>query len=204
MLSCGSVTRSAISMIRSLSGCRPVISMSIQIRLFGSPGMAYSLTPMSTALTWTFLAALTAATATRLWLALRQMRHVRAHRGAVPQIFAEAIPLAAHQKAADYTVAKARLGLVGLFVGTLLVLCLTLGGGVQLLSDAWGTLFAPGSLPHGTALLLSVFAVQFLVGLPVALYRIFVVEQEFGFNRMTFGLFLTLSLIHISEPTRLL
>jgi STE24 endopeptidase len=146
---------------------------------------------MSNALTWIFLAALAAATATRLWLALRQIRHVSAHRAAVPQTFAEAIPLASHQKAADYTVAKARLGLVSLFVGTLLVLGLTLGGGIQLLSDAWSALFAPGSLPHGTALLLSVFAVQFVVGLPVAIYRIFVVEQEFGFNRMTFALFLS-------------
>jgi STE24 endopeptidase len=146
---------------------------------------------MSNALTWIFLAALAAASATRLWLALRQIRHVSAHRAAVPQTFAEAIPLAAHQKAADYTVAKARLGLVSLFVGALLVLGLTLGGGVQLLSEAWGALVAPGSLAHGTALLVSVFAVQFVVGLPVALYRIFVVEQEFGFNRMTFALFLS-------------
>jgi len=165
--------------------------MSIQIRLFGSAGMAYSLMAMSNALTWIFLAALAAATATRLWLALRQIRHVSAHRAAVPQTFAEAIPLASHQKAADYTVAKARLGLVSLFVGTLLVLGLTLGGGIQLLSDAWGPLVAPGSLAHGTALLVSVFAVQFVVGLPVAIYRIFVVEQEFGFNRMTFALFLS-------------
>jgi STE24 endopeptidase len=146
---------------------------------------------MSDALTWIFLAALAAATATRLWLALRQIRHVSAHRAAVPQTFAEAIPLASHQKAADYTVAKARLGLVSLFVGTLLVLGLTLGGGIQLLSEAWGALLVPGSLAHGTALLVSVFAVQFVVGLPVALYRIFVVEQEFGFNRMTFALFLS-------------
>ncbi|HXJ52122.1 MAG TPA: M48 family metallopeptidase [Burkholderiales bacterium] len=153
--------------------------------------MAYSLMAMSNALTWIFLAALAAATATRLWLALRQIRHVSAHRAAVPQTFAEAIPLASHQKAADYTVAKARLGLVSLFVGTLLVLGLTLGGGIQLLSDAWGPLVAPGSLAHGTALLVSVFAVQFVVGLPVAIYRIFVVEQEFGFNRMTFALFLS-------------
>src|SRR5262249_60781476 len=94
---------------------------------------------MSNALTWTCLAALVAATAARLWLALRQIRHVRTHRGAVPQTFVEAIPLAAHQKAADYTVAKARLGLVSLFVGTLLVLGLTLAGGIQLLSEAWST-----------------------------------------------------------------
>ncbi|HEV8106622.1 MAG TPA: M48 family peptidase, partial [Burkholderiales bacterium] len=146
---------------------------------------------MFNALTWIFLTALIAATATRLWLAQRQIRHVRAHRGAVPQTFAEAIPLASHQKAADYTVAKARLGIVSLFVGTLLVLGLMLGGGIQLLSDGWSALFTPGSLAHGTALLLSVFAVQFAVGLPLAIYRIFVVEQEFGFNRMTFGLFLS-------------
>jgi STE24 endopeptidase len=146
---------------------------------------------MFNALTWIFLAALVAVTATRLWLAQRQIRHVRRHRDAVPAIFADAIPLAAHQKAADYTVAKARLGLVSLFIGTLLVLGLTLGGGIQLLSYAWDAVFAPGSLPHGTALLLSMFAVQFVIGLPIAIYRIFVVEQEFGFNRMTFRLFLT-------------
>src|SRR5262245_31554542 len=109
-LSCGSVTSIAISMTRSASGCSPVISMSIQMRLLGSPGMAYS--RMMNAFTLLFAAVLAAAAATRLWLSLRQIRHVRAHRGAVPGMFAESIPLAAHQKAADYTVAKARLGIV--------------------------------------------------------------------------------------------
>ena len=142
------------------------------------------------ALTWLFLAALVLATATRLWLAARQIRHVRAHRGAVPATFADAIPLAAHQKAADYTVAKARFGMLDLLVGAALVLAFTLGGLLQALSDAWAALFAPRSLAHGTALLLSVFLVQALVSLPLAFYRTFVLEQRFGFNRMTLGLFL--------------
>ena len=64
------------------------------------------------AFSWAFLAALAAATLTRLWLARRQVAHVRAHRDAVPPDFATSIPLAAHQKAADYTVAKVRLGAV--------------------------------------------------------------------------------------------
>ena len=68
--------------------------------------MPYSLMAMFNALTWIFLAALAAVTATRLWLAWRQIRHVRAHRGAVPTTFADAIPLSAHQKAADYTIAE--------------------------------------------------------------------------------------------------
>src|SRR6266850_492540 len=81
---------------------------------------------MPNALTWLFLAALLAASATRLWLALRQIRHVRAHRDAVPPSFAGSIPLHAHQKAADYTAAKTRFGAVDTLVGALLVLLLTL------------------------------------------------------------------------------
>ena len=141
-------------------------------------------------LTWLFLAALLLATATRLWLAQRQVRHVAAHRGAVPGTFADAIPLAAHQKAADYTVAKTRLGMVDVLVGAALVLAFTLGGGLQALSNAWSAAFSPGSLAHGTALLLSVFFVQAAVSLPLAFYRTFVIESRFGFNRMSVGLFL--------------
>src|SRR3954468_17929450 len=99
--------------------------------------MIYSLMEMTNGFTWAFLAALAAATATRLWLAARQMRHVSAHRGAVPATFAETIPLEAHQKAADYTVAKARLGMLDLLVGAALTLALTLGGLIQWIADAW-------------------------------------------------------------------
>jgi STE24 endopeptidase len=143
------------------------------------------------ALTWTFLAALVAVTATRIWLAQRQIRHVRAHRERVPQTFAEAIPLTAHQKAADYTVAKARIGIVDFLVEVIVVLVLTLGGAIEALASMWAALFEPGSLGHGTALILSVVAIPFIVGLPLSIYRIFVVEQRFGFNRMTVRLFVS-------------
>ena len=159
------------------------------MRLFGSPGMPYSSFRVPNALTWLFLAALLAATATRLWLALRQIRHVRAHREAVPPYFADTIPLAAHQKAADYTAAKTRLGILSTSIDAGLVLLLTLGGGVQWLSALWARAFEAGSLGHGTALLLSLFFIQGAVSLPLALYRTFVVEARFGFNRMTVALF---------------
>src|SRR6185503_1289306 len=98
-----------------------------------------TLAPMSdlNSFTWVFLAALAVATATRLWLASRQVRHVRAHRDAVPPAFTESIPLAAHQKAADYTAAKTRFGIVNTLVDAALILAFTLGGGVQWLSDLW-------------------------------------------------------------------
>ncbi len=145
---------------------------------------------MPNAFTWLFLAALAAASATRLWLARRQVRHVRAHRDAVPGLFAEAIPLAAHQKAADYTVAKAKLGMIDVVIGAALLLALTLGGVIQWLSDAWASAFETGSVLHGTALLLSILLLQALIGLPATLYRTFGVEARFGFNRMTVRLFI--------------
>ena len=145
---------------------------------------------MPNTLTWLFLAALLAATATRLWLGRRQIHHVIAHREVVPPSFADTIPLSAHQKAADYTAAKTRLGSVDVLVGAIVTLALTLGGGLQWLSEAWAGIFSPGGLAHGTALLISLFFVQALISLPLSLYRTFVIEARFGFNRMTLRLYL--------------
>jgi STE24 endopeptidase len=145
---------------------------------------------VTNAFTWLFLAALAAASAARIWLGQRQIRHVRAHRGAVPATFAQAIPLPAHQKAADYTVAKTHLGMLDVLIGAALTLLLTLGGLIQWISELWGRWLEPGSILHGAALLLTVFFVQGAIGLPTTLYRTFVVEERFGFNRMTLKLFL--------------
>jgi STE24 endopeptidase len=142
------------------------------------------------AFTWTFLAALLAAIGTRLWLAARQARHVRAHRDAVPPSFAGVIPLAAHQKAADYTVAKTGVGIADVIVSALLLLALTLGGAIQWLSEAWEGVAAPGSITHGVALIVSVVVLLSALELPLTLYRTFVVEARFGFNRVTLALFL--------------
>jgi STE24 endopeptidase len=153
--------------------------------------MAYSSFRLPNALTWLFLLALASAAATRVWLAARQTRHVRAHRGAVPGDFAASIALSAHQKAADYTVAKVKLGLWDVALEVAMVLAFTLGGALQGLCDLWARAFEPGSLWHGTALLLSLFLLQAMLSLPLALYRVFVIEQRYGFNRMTLALFLT-------------
>jgi STE24 endopeptidase len=142
------------------------------------------------ALTWLFLGALAATLLTRLWLARRQIAHVRAHRSAVPPGFAEVMPLAAHQKAADYTVAKVRLAMLELLAGTLVLLALTLGGLLHWISERWALAFEPGGIGHGTALVASVVVLLSVLELPATVYRTFVVEARFGFNRMTPALFL--------------
>jgi STE24 endopeptidase len=141
------------------------------------------------AFTAAFVVALVLATATRLWLALRHVRHVGAHRDRVPPEFADSVPLPAHQKAADYTAARTRLGMVDALVSAAVLLAFTLGGGLEWLFDAWAGLFDPGGYAHGVALILSVVAITGLIDLPFSIYRTFVIEARFGFNRMTPALF---------------
>ena len=141
------------------------------------------------AFTLAFLAALLLVTATRIWLALRHIRHVASHRERVPPEFAGSVPLAAHQKAADYTRARTRLGILDALVSAAVLLAFTLGGGLQWLYDAWARVFEAGGYAHGIALILAVAAVTGLIDLPFSIYRTFVIEAKFGFNRMTPALF---------------
>lgn len=134
--------------------------------------------------TLVFLAALVATTALRLWLNFRQLRYVLAHRDSVPPAFAGVMTLPAHQKAADYTAAKTRLALVHVLVDAVLVLALTLGGGLQFLADFWAGRL-PGELPQGVALVASVALVAGASEIPLSAYRVFGIEARFGFNRMT-------------------
>lgn len=136
-----------------------------------------------------FLAALVVSTAARWWLALRHIRHVSERRSSVPAEFDGRISLAAHQKAADYTIAKTRLSILEALVGALMALGFTLGGGLQALSWYWERFFEPGGMAHGIALIVSVGLIAGVVDLPFAWYRTFVIEARFGFNRMTASLF---------------
>ena len=136
-----------------------------------------------------FLCALALSTATRLWLALRQIGHVMRNRGAVPGSFLSTITLPAHQKAADYSVAKSRLGIADLLFGAVVLLLLTLGGGVQWIAEQWARALDPAGYWHGVALVMSVVALLAVLDLPLTVYRTFVVEAKFGFNRMTPALF---------------
>jgi STE24 endopeptidase len=143
-------------------------------------------------LLWTavFCLLLTAGLLTRLWLAGRQMRHVAQHRASVPAAFAERIGLAAHQKAADYTIAKTRLGLLEGSFGAALLIGWTLLGGLNALNLALLAWLGPGLLQQ-VALLAAFTALGALLELPLSWYRTFVLEQKHGFNRMTPRLWLS-------------
>lgn len=143
----------------------------------------------ATQFTLIFIAALAATSLARLWLARRHLAHIAAHRAAVPEAFREKIALADHQKAADYTSAKTRFAMLGILFDAALLLALTLGGGIQFLADLCNNWFG-APLAQGVATIVAVLLLSSLLEAPFSLYRTFVIEARFGFNKMTLKLYL--------------
>lgn len=135
-----------------------------------------------------FITALLLMTLIQVWLSSRHIRHIRAHQDKVPEKFASQISLADHHKAANYTCAKTRAGYPGIFLHTVILLILTLGGGLNALSNFWTDWFTD-PIFHGMALIISTFLIIGLAEIPMSYYRTFVIEEQFGFNKMTRGMF---------------
>jgi len=136
-----------------------------------------------------FISALVLSTAIKLWLARRQLRHVLAHRERVPEAFSAQVELPAHQKAADYTRAKTQLGILTTLFEATLLLAFTMGGGLQLLAD-WSQNTFSNPLAQGMALIVAVMVLSSILETPFSLFSTFVIEARFGFNKMTFKLYL--------------
>lgn len=129
-----------------------------------------------------FATLLVAVTATQLWLLFRQTRHVAAHRNQVPPVFASAISLPDHQKAASYTLAKNRLALWETGLQAAVVLGWTLLGGLEWLNQGLTQLLGAG-LVQQLSLVAAFAAISMLIDLPLGWYRTFRLEESFGFNR---------------------
>jgi STE24 endopeptidase len=141
--------------------------------------------PLITAL---FLVALAGETVIRLWLASRQIAAVSAHRDRVPGLFSERIALSDQQRAADYTVARVRVGRWATVFEALIKLGLTLGGGLALIDALVNRIGWPEPW-RGALLVLAVLLLLSLLGLPFTLWRTFRIEARFGFNRISAALF---------------
>ncbi len=136
-----------------------------------------------------FLIAFALTLGIRLWLKLRHIRFVAAHREALPVDFAAQISLADHKNAADYNVDRSRVALRSIVVDAALLLALTLGGGLAALHEFWSPRL--GELAYGLAMIFSLMLISGIIDLPFSLYQQFVIEARYGFNRMTLRLFLS-------------
>jgi STE24 endopeptidase len=141
-------------------------------------------------LTYLLVGALLTNVLLKLWLNARQVRHVAQHRGEVPSTFASQISLSDHQKAADYTLAKVKVAQIDILIDAVVLVGWTLMGGLSALNEVVLAYMAPG-IWQQVVLVLAFSLVGGLIDLPMSLYQTFVLEQKFGFNKMTWKLWLS-------------
>jgi STE24 endopeptidase len=144
---------------------------------------------------FTFLGTLLTTTSVKIWLAARHAAHIRKHRDTVPAGFAEQIALDAHQKAADYSIAKTQMEITHTLIEGAVLLALTFGGGLQFLHEMTAARIEPG-IVRGIVLIALVAVGLMLVDFPFTWYRTFSIEQRFGFNKMTPRMFFVDTLKH--------
>jgi len=144
-----------------------------------------------------FLIALLISSTVQFWLAKRQANYVAAHRAEVPEAFKDKVPLAAHQKAADYSQAKLKLGNIDGLLSIAVLLSLTLGGGINLAFSYWPTVIT-SPLWAGVAATASIFLLMTLIETPTSLYQTFVIEEKFGFNKSSLGQFIKDQVLQLS------
>jgi len=143
-----------------------------------------------------FLIALIISSSIQFWLAKRQADYVAAHRFAVPDAFKSKVPLEAHQKAADYTLAKIKLGNIDGALGIIVLLLLTLGGGINTAFEYWNSIVS-SPLIAGVAATATIFLIMTLVEIPTSVYQTFVIEEKFGFNKSSVNQFIKDQLLHL-------
>lgn len=131
-----------------------------------------------------FLIALFISYSIQFWLSKRQSEHVLKHRDAVPEAFKDKVSLEAHQKAADYTIDKGKLGKVDSVVGLAFLLLITLGGGIDYAFKLWAE-FGLSPLLTGLGAIATIVLFMTLVELPTHVYQTFVIEEKYGFNKST-------------------
>jgi len=142
----------------------------------------------ATLFSYIFIGTLLTSVLLKLWLAQRHLAHIASHRNAVPDVFRDKIELSSHHKAADYTSVKTRFGTLGILFDAAILLILTLAGGIQFIADMSNSWFST-PLTQGVATIVTVLLLSSLLEVPFNLYRTFVIEARFGFNKMTLSLY---------------
>lgn len=146
---------------------------------------------MTTPFTLIFVSLLVLSTVIRIWLGRRHINYVLAHRDHVPAAFAATIALDAHQKAANYSADKTKLMIIEVCAQALLLAFLTLGGGLQLIDDTWRNILSTQEIIRGALVICSALLLSSFIDLPFDYYKSFVIDEKYGFNKMTPRMFFT-------------
>lgn len=144
-----------------------------------------------------FLIALIFSYLLQFWLSMRQKSYVISHRAKVPEAFVDTVSLNAHQKAADYTVAKGKVNDLDSIFSLIFLILLTLGGGISLAFQGWSSLNLSPMLTDLGAVA-TIILVMIILEIPSSLYQTFVIEEKYGFNKSSLAQFFKDRLISLA------
>jgi len=145
---------------------------------------------MSLTFYYLFIFLLVTTTIFQVWLTKRHIAHIHKNKNKVPDAFSKTISILDHKKAANYTIAKSNIGVIDLVIQAIFLYLLTLGGGINILTDAFSSSF-DNELVIGAMVIISVMLISSLVDLPISIYKTFHIDERFGFNRMTSQIFIS-------------
>ena len=126
----------------------------------------------------------------QIWLSIRHISFVSQNRKKVPAPFKDIIKIKDHQKAADYTIDKSKLNILGLAVEAIFLYFITIGGGIEWINQYLAQ-YPFSEITLGAMLIIAVMVLSSLVEMPMGLYKTFVIDEKYGFNRMTFSIFIS-------------
>ena len=145
---------------------------------------------MSITFYYLFIFLLITTTIFQVWLTKRHIVHIQKNKNKVPSAFSKTISISDHKKAADYTVSKSYIGIIDLFIQAIFLYLITLGGGINIITNIFSNLIN-NQLIIGAMVIISVMLISSLIDLPLTLYKNFIIDEKFGFNRMTKYIFIT-------------
>jgi STE24 endopeptidase len=145
---------------------------------------------MSITFYYLFIFLLVTTTIFQAWLTKRHIAHIQKNKNKVPSVFSKTISISDHKKAADYTVSKSYIGIIDLFIQAIFLYLITLGGGINIITNIFSNLIN-NQLIIGAMVIISVMLISSLIDLPLTLYKTFIIDEKFGFNRMTKYIFIT-------------
>jgi len=136
-----------------------------------------------------FILLVVAVLSLKLYVSYRQVQAIKHNINQVPQRFSQTITLSDHQKAGNYNLAKLKLGTIDEVIASILVLLFTLGGGIQLINNV-GLSWIQSPLTQGVMVIAIYSVIGAIINLPLSIYATFGIEQRFGFNKTSIGLFI--------------
>ncbi len=125
----------------------------------------------------------------KITLLILNIKNIKDHANEVPKEFSEIITIDDHKKAQNYTIAKNNFNILGIIFHAIILMVWLKTDCLNLL-HSYVTSMIDGNILQGVAFILSFSIINSIISIPESLYSTFVIEEKFGFNKMTPKIFI--------------